>query len=82
MLYNRFINTINNSPSILGTLFEILNNGTLVRKYLNDLFPKEIDLDIYIATDDRYSNYVINGTLRSYLQRENIDFDYNEDQPQ
>ena len=82
MLYNRFINAINNSPSISGTLFEILNNGTLVRKYLKELFPEEIDLDIYIATDDRYSTFVINGTLRNYLQRERIDFDYNDDQPQ
>ena len=72
----RFTSHVMNTPALTGSMYEILSNNNSVRSILQENFPGDIELEIYIATDDRYSALAFQGALRDYIKRNNIDFEY------
>lgn len=74
--FKRFTSHVMNTPALLGSMYEILSKSSSVRSILQENFPEDIELEIYIASDDTYSSLVIQGTLKDYIKREHIDFEY------
>ena len=75
--YELFFNIAGQEPTCSSTMYEVLCNNKVLEKILNDLgFLNNSELEIYIASKDINTPIMINGTLKQYIERENIDFDY------
>lgn len=72
--YFRFLERIYNS-TISSSLYKILTNPDTVRKLLKNLgYLTDTELEIYVATNDKYSTVWSNCTLQEYIDKENIQF--------
>ena len=73
--YFRFLERIYNS-SVSGSLYKVLSNHEMVRKLLKNLgYLEDAELEIYVATNDKYTTVWSNCTLQEYIEKENLRFD-------
>ncbi len=74
--YYTFLASIYNS-SATHSLYLRLSKPEVVRKILKDTgLPENIELEIYIATNDQHSTVWINKTLQEYINEKEINFQY------
>ncbi|MGM0498158.1 MAG: hypothetical protein ACQESJ_09595 [Bacteroidota bacterium] len=74
--YYTFLASIYNS-SATHSLYLRLSNPEVVRKILKDLgLLENVELEIYIATNDQHSTAWINKPLREYIKEQEINFQY------
>lgn len=75
-LYFTFLRNIYNS-SISHSLSLTLSNPHTVRKLLKDMnLLENVEMEIYIASNDRYSTRWFNETLREFIRIKNLKFEY------
>ena len=75
-LYYTFLRNIYNS-SISHALHYTLSNPQTVRKLLSDMnLLEEVEMEIYVASNDKYSTTWMNETLREYVAKMNLKFEY------
>ncbi|MCF8336020.1 MAG: hypothetical protein K9H65_05405 [Bacteroidales bacterium] len=73
--YFRFLESIYNS-SVSSSLYKMLSDPETVRKLLKSLgYLEDTELEIYVATNDKYSTVWSNCTLQEYIEKENLQFD-------
>jgi len=73
--YFKFLERIYNS-TVSSSLYKILTKPDTVRKLLDNLgYLEDTELEIYVATNDKYTTVWSNCTLREYIEKENIRFD-------
>ena len=74
--YYTFLASIYNS-SATHSLYLRLSKPDVVRKILKDLgLLENLELEIYIATNDQHSTVWINKTLQEYIDEKEINFQY------
>lgn len=74
-LYARFLNLVVNFPDA-SSIYEVLSDETIIEELLEDEFDEKTELEIYVGTDDTSTQIFINGTLKEYIKRETITFEY------
>lgn len=74
--YDSFLEIVQGIPKMPLSLYEILSDIEAVKKILLEYFPKDIELEIYIANKDVYTYVFTNGTLKKYIEMEGINFEY------
>lgn len=74
--FSNFMAIVERQPTISGSFYEILNNPNKVEELLINNFPISIELDIYYRTNDIFSNLIFEGTLREYIKKEGLNFEY------
>ncbi|MFP4620665.1 MAG: hypothetical protein ACLFM7_05100 [Bacteroidales bacterium] len=73
--YFRFLERIYNS-SLSGSLYKMLSNPEAIRKLLKNLgYLEDTELEIYVATNDKYTTVWSNCTLQEYIEKGNIHLD-------
>ena len=71
-----FLRNIYNS-SISHSLYLTLCNPHTVRKLLADMnLLEDTEMEIYIASNDLYSTRWFNETLRDFIRKKNLKFEY------
>ncbi len=75
-LFNKFCELVREQPTRSQTICEVLGDLDQVCNILVNNFPKETELETYIASKDTCTSLILKGTLRDYIKSENIDFDY------
>ena len=74
--YYTFLASIYNS-SATHSLYLRLSKPEVVRKILKDIdLLENVELEIYIATNDQHSTDWINKTLQEYISEKEINFQY------
>jgi hypothetical protein len=75
-VYYTFLRNIYNS-SVSHSIYLTLSNPQNVRKMLSDMnLLEEVEMEIYIASNDLYSTRWFNETLREFVRQKNLPFDY------
>lgn len=74
--YFTFLASIYNS-SATHSLYLRLSKPEVVRKILKDIgLLENVELEIYIATNDQHSTDWVNQTLQEYINEKEINFQY------
>ncbi|MDY0144154.1 MAG: hypothetical protein RBR97_19915 [Bacteroidales bacterium] len=72
--YRIFIKKVKNEPTTTGSYYEVLSNPGRVFNILEHTFNSEIELDIYISSNDIYCSVGIEEKLLSYIEKEKVNF--------
>lgn len=75
-LFDKFFSIAAEQPTLSSSMYEVLSKNELTNAILIKYFSQTTDLEIYIASNDAYSSVMFNGTLREYIESNNIQFDY------
>jgi len=74
--YYTFLRNIYNS-SISHSLFLTLSDPQTVRKLLQDMkLLEDVEMEIYVASNDLYSTRWFNEPLREFIRKKNLAFEY------
>ncbi len=72
----KFLGSIYHS-SATHSLYLRLSNPEVVRKMLQDCgFWEDTELEIYVASNDRYAVQWMNKSLKEYIKEKQLDFQY------
>jgi len=75
-LFYTFLRNIYNS-SVSHSLYLTLGNPHTVRKLLADMqMLQDTEMEIYIASNDLYSTRWFNQTLRDFIHKKNLKFEF------
>lgn len=70
--YDAFIELVYRMPGL--SLSSTLRNEEKVNKILENYYSNS-ELDVYIMSEDNKTPFIVNGSLKDYVRKMNIDFE-------
>lgn len=74
--YERFFRLAANTSTYSSSLYEVLSDNNHILEILINNFPEDTDLEIYTATNDTMTPIFAKGSLKDYIIKKGIQFEY------
>lgn len=74
--FELFYSIAQDQPALSSSMYEVLSNEVLIQSILRSNFSDTEILDLYISTNDNYSQLIYQGLLSDYIKKQQINFNY------